>query len=121
MKKYYAILDYGSSTDRAVVFSNSKAELLQLINIHITKQREAGMPLCHYEKVDLSEKNRWYRGVKLAHYISDDYALVTDSQNVFISDLINMNCKTIYRGCIGNTALKYGNCSYRPFNTSKNW
>lgn len=85
-KKYYAIFNRLGDYNDGVPFytiTNTKEEMVNKLNkiyLELTGEKEAP-----YSIEDLEDKI--YMGKKLDHFISDDWADVTDNEQVFKNDI----------------------------------
>jgi hypothetical protein len=90
-KKYYAVYnilgDYGDGTPSTLT-ADTKEDMLDKLNktyLELTGEKRAP-----YSIEDFDDNNRMYMGKKLPHFISDDWASVTDDEQIFKQDIDNL-------------------------------
>jgi len=85
-KKYYAVINI---LDQPSYFmTDTKEEMLDMLNK--AYKDSTGETYVPYSIEDFNDENRMYMDEQLPHFISDDWASVTDDQQVFDTDINNL-------------------------------
>ena len=85
-KKYYAVINILNQP--SYFMTDTKEEMLDMLNK--AYKDSTGETYVPYSIEDFNEENRMYMNKLLPHFISDDWASVTDDQQVFDTDINNL-------------------------------
>lgn len=85
-KKYYAVINILNQP--SYFMTDTKEEMLDMLNK--AYKDSTGETYVPYSIEDFNDENRMYMNKLLPHFISDDWASVTDNQQVFDTDINNL-------------------------------